>query len=216
MLDYEQSPIFPQGQQRKRNASARENYPTREKVIRVSPFLAWGDFHARLRFARSTIPEEKWGTTRSLCRCKNFGLKRASGLIEGSGPPDPIPESDTEIDAVYTGKFKPKEHKPPIVNQQNVVYYFKCIQSVRCRLSASQGDTYIREQSIDKTRQQSNHFYRLMTEMDKPYCCVKSILSIFHDFNGFTFNKRSFRSSVQTFDYGGQKEKVSSKTPKMN
>ena len=32
----------------------------------MSPFLAWGDFHARLRFARSTIPEEKWGTTRSL------------------------------------------------------------------------------------------------------------------------------------------------------
>ena len=23
--------------------------------------LAWGDFHARSRFARSTIPEEKWG-----------------------------------------------------------------------------------------------------------------------------------------------------------
>ena len=100
-------------------------------MIRVSPFLAWGDFHARLRFARSTIPEEKWGTTRSLCGCKNFGLKRASGLIYGSGPPDPIPESDTEIDAdvqpVYTGKFKPKEHKPPIVKQQNVVYYFKYI-----------------------------------------------------------------------------------------
>ena len=32
----------------------------------VSPFLAWGDFHALSRFARSTIPEEKWGTTRSL------------------------------------------------------------------------------------------------------------------------------------------------------
>ena len=30
---------------------------------RVSPFLAWGEFHARSRFARSTIPEEKWGTT---------------------------------------------------------------------------------------------------------------------------------------------------------
>ena len=27
----------------------------------VSPLLAWGDFHARSRFARSTIPEEKWG-----------------------------------------------------------------------------------------------------------------------------------------------------------
>ena len=34
---------------------------------RVSPFLEWGDFHARSRFARSTIPEEKLGTTRSLC-----------------------------------------------------------------------------------------------------------------------------------------------------
>ena len=34
----------------------------------VSRFLAWGDFHARSRFARSTIPEEKWGTTRSLGR----------------------------------------------------------------------------------------------------------------------------------------------------
>ena len=32
----------------------------------MSPFLAWGDFHACSRFARSTIPEEKWGTTRSL------------------------------------------------------------------------------------------------------------------------------------------------------
>ena len=24
-------------------------------------FLAWDDFHARSRFTRSTIPEEKWG-----------------------------------------------------------------------------------------------------------------------------------------------------------
>ena len=34
--------------------------------LRVSPFLAWGDFHARSSFAGSTIPEKKWGTTRSL------------------------------------------------------------------------------------------------------------------------------------------------------
>ena len=34
----------------------------------MSPFLAWGDFHARSRFARPTIPEEKWGTTRSLLK----------------------------------------------------------------------------------------------------------------------------------------------------
>ena len=38
---------------------------------RVSPFIAWGDFHARSSFARSTIPEEKWGTTRSLALNKN-------------------------------------------------------------------------------------------------------------------------------------------------
>ena len=51
--------------------SARENHPTREKATRGGErerlaFLAWSDFHARSRFARSTIPEEKWGTTRSL------------------------------------------------------------------------------------------------------------------------------------------------------
>ena len=58
-----------------RNASARENHPTREKVTRGgqrekrrgSPLLAWGDFTlARSRFARFTIHKEKWGTTRSL------------------------------------------------------------------------------------------------------------------------------------------------------
>ena len=41
---------------------------------RVSPFLAWGDFHARSHFARSTIPEEKWGTTRSLTQCSVLGV----------------------------------------------------------------------------------------------------------------------------------------------
>ena len=32
----------------------------------MSPLLAWDDFHARSRFARSTIPERKRGTTCSL------------------------------------------------------------------------------------------------------------------------------------------------------
>ena len=44
-----------------------ENHPTREKATRgLSTFLAWGDFHARSRSARSTIPNEKWGTACSL------------------------------------------------------------------------------------------------------------------------------------------------------
>ena len=38
---------------------------------------------------------------------------------------------DADVYPVYTslkikGNIKPKEYKPPIVNQQNVVYYFKC------------------------------------------------------------------------------------------
>ena len=45
------------------NSEERKNFLSPR---RVSPFLAWGDFHARSRFARSTIPEEKCGTTRSL------------------------------------------------------------------------------------------------------------------------------------------------------
>ena len=52
-------------------------YPTCNKLLRLrvvphfssgvverakrAPFLAWGDFHARSLFARSTIPEEKMG-----------------------------------------------------------------------------------------------------------------------------------------------------------
>ena len=40
--------------------------PCEKKRPRVLPFLAWCDFHALSRFARPTIPEEKWGTTRNL------------------------------------------------------------------------------------------------------------------------------------------------------
>ena len=75
LLDYEQSPIFPQGQQSARNARA-------PAPRRVSPFLAWGDFHARSRFARSSIPEETQGTIRSLIiyiysrKLKRFFLRR--------------------------------------------------------------------------------------------------------------------------------------------
>ena len=31
-----------------------------------------GDFHERSRFARPTIPEEKWGTTRSLKQTRGW------------------------------------------------------------------------------------------------------------------------------------------------
>ena len=45
-----------------------------ERAKRVSPFLAWVDFHARSRFACSTILEEKWGTTRGLNRQRSYNL----------------------------------------------------------------------------------------------------------------------------------------------
>ena len=50
---------------------------------RVSPYLAWVDFHARSRFVRSTIPEEKWGTTRSLIqsRIDKWAKMVSSGII---------------------------------------------------------------------------------------------------------------------------------------
>ena len=48
-------------------SSGRVERTKRERAWKSSPFLEWGDFHARSRFVRSiNIPEEKWGTTRSL------------------------------------------------------------------------------------------------------------------------------------------------------
>ena len=65
----------------------------REKS-RVSPFFAWGDFRARSRFARSTIPEEKWGTTCILPQY--FGTPPAKLLLSAIAtlpqlPPPPQP-----------------------------------------------------------------------------------------------------------------------------
>ena len=51
--------------EKRRHAAGRDKNHFSLSPPRVA-FLAWGDFHARSRFARSTIPEEKWGTTRSL------------------------------------------------------------------------------------------------------------------------------------------------------
>ena len=48
----------------------------------MSPFLAWGDFHASSPFALSTIPEEKWGTTGSLCIGQPSDLYRSSKATE--------------------------------------------------------------------------------------------------------------------------------------
>ena len=41
---------------------------------RVSPFLAWGDYQAPSRFACSTVPEDKWGTTPSLIQYDPYSI----------------------------------------------------------------------------------------------------------------------------------------------
>ena len=47
----------------------------------AGPFLAWSDFHARSCFAHSTIPEEKWGTTRSLAGSRSHRLLQGPSLL---------------------------------------------------------------------------------------------------------------------------------------
>ena len=48
---------------------------SREKgETRWGAFLAWGDFHARSRFARSTKAEEKWGLLVAICTMTSFTI----------------------------------------------------------------------------------------------------------------------------------------------
>ena len=62
-----------------------------EITRRVSPFLAWGDFHARSRFARSTIPEKG----------------RRKKRHEDSEPPLPLPDFRiTNTKQAYTKTFE--------------------------------------------------------------------------------------------------------------
>ena len=62
---------------------------------RETPFLAWGDFHAWSRFARSTIPEEKWGTTRSL-GIKTMGINEQNHVLH-----KPVPGSLVTLISVF-------------------------------------------------------------------------------------------------------------------
>ena len=60
------SPPFVLRDSRESETRAHVKIIPREKTPPSLAFLAWADFYTRSRFARSTIPEEKWGTTRSL------------------------------------------------------------------------------------------------------------------------------------------------------
>ena len=64
-VDYEQSPFFLRDSRASKMRACMKSPHARKARHGASPlrltFLAWGDFHARSRFAHSTIPEEKWG-----------------------------------------------------------------------------------------------------------------------------------------------------------
>ena len=104
--------------------------PTREgerenflSPLRVSPFLAWGDFHARSRFARSTIPEENGGTNRSLLRASVWFKNKGGGA--GPGPPGLSPRSAT-TNVLHTarslflkfGIWRAREKPRPVVRDK--------------------------------------------------------------------------------------------------
>ena len=64
--------------------------PHARKTRRVLLLLAWGEFHARSRFAPPSIPEEKWGTTRSLTNmflyqpsisCLKYGCRKDNFIL---------------------------------------------------------------------------------------------------------------------------------------
>ena len=93
------------------NYLRKSNHPTREKATRgeiflssrrVLPFLAWSDFRARSRFARSTIPEEKWGTTRSLLTRRLQELKFLFAILVASSS-DSFAKRCTISDSHYSG-----------------------------------------------------------------------------------------------------------------
>ena len=45
-------------------------------------FLALGDFHARSRFARSTIPKEKWGLLVVYGAATTFVIARIADVLQ--------------------------------------------------------------------------------------------------------------------------------------
>ena len=76
-VDYEQSPFF-LSDSGASETRARVKITPREKGDTLrDAFLAWGDFQAHSRFARSTIPEETWGTTRSLGQRARVDVQRS-------------------------------------------------------------------------------------------------------------------------------------------
>ena len=54
-------PHFSSGMVEEAKRERASKITSREKARRGEPFLAWGDCHARLRFARSTIPRRNGG-----------------------------------------------------------------------------------------------------------------------------------------------------------
>ena len=96
--------------------------------MKITP-RAWGDFHARSRFALSTIPEEKWGTTRSLAllalNCARF-IKPSVSFK----PPLPHKFAPKKAPGGLEGGFKAH----PNLSLTEFSYFFSFFTKYTCRL----------------------------------------------------------------------------------
>ena len=77
----------------------------------------------------SKYPMNKMPTSELCYRSKTRNLKTRNvarhQLSDLSRKIDAI-DQPVYVSKKIKGHFKPKEHKPPVVNEQNVVYYYKC------------------------------------------------------------------------------------------
>ena len=69
-----------------KNSRANDKRARVEITPREKGETRWGEFHVRSRFARSTIPEDKWGTT----RMSNISIKRVTRKFQQKFPSSEI------------------------------------------------------------------------------------------------------------------------------
>ena len=103
----------------------RRGVKRRKPFLWLTYFLAWGDFHARSRFAGSTIPEGKWGTTRSLQSGQHI-LKISKF---------PFCKEDKELKKLITIERRPIW----MVTPYNFVHRHKIYSTIRFFPAASRG-----------------------------------------------------------------------------
>ena len=74
-VEYELAPLCLRDGRASKTGGRVKITPREKGETRRLAFLTWGDFHAHSRFARSTVPEEKWGLRNLIIANKLRGAK---------------------------------------------------------------------------------------------------------------------------------------------